>query len=106
VNTLSKVRIDNIVRAHGAGMRRALEDAGGARSANRPGLPQRRASAGARDKSIGEAFVESDAYRGWIGRFPSGGPSGPGEYPSDPVEIKLSMRNASRQLRVRSLFTT
>jgi HK97 family phage major capsid protein len=59
-----------------------------------------------RDKSIGEAFVESDAYRGWVERFPSGGPSGPGEYRSDPVEIRLSMRDASRQLKARSLFTT
>jgi hypothetical protein len=44
-----------------------------------------------RDRSIGEAFVDSNTYRGWLKRSPSGDPSGQGEYRSDPLEIRLSM---------------
>jgi hypothetical protein len=76
------------------------------RDANRPPIYPRDGQL-IRDqhRSIGEAFIESDAYRGWVERFPTGGPSGPGEYRSDPVEIRLSMRDASRQLKACSLFT-
>jgi len=103
---LSKSEIDKIVTAHGEGMRKALGDADGQRSSNRPAIYP----AGGRvrtneQKSIGEAFVSSDGYRGWVERFPTGGPSGPGEYRSDPVEIKLAMQDASRQIKARSLFT-
>jgi HK97 family phage major capsid protein len=111
-NTLTKEQIDRIVSAHGAGIRKALED-GGVSSRASGGEPQRPAiypSDGVvrsdEPKSIGDAFVTSDAYRGWIERFPSGGPSGPGEYRSDPVELRLAMRDASRALKARSLFTT
>jgi HK97 family phage major capsid protein len=112
-DTLTKAQIDKIVSAHGAGIRKALED-GGVASARAAGREPQRPAIYPRDghaqhdqpKSIGEAFITSDAYRGWIERFPSGGPAGPGEYRSDPVEIRLSMRDASRPLKARSLFTT
>jgi len=87
--TLSKDKIDKIVDAHGAGIRKALEDGGvSGRSANRPPIyPPSGRVPGKQHDSIGEAFIDSDAYRGWVERFPSGGPSGPGEYRSDPVDI-------------------
>jgi HK97 family phage major capsid protein len=111
-NTLTKEQIDRIVHAHGAGIRKALEDGGV--SSRSPGREPQRPAIYPTDgvvrsdepKSIGDAFITSDAYRGWIERFPSGGPSGPGEYRSDPVELRLSMRDASRPLKARSLFTT
>jgi hypothetical protein len=108
-DTLTKAQIDRIAFAHEAGIRRALEDAEslGARGAKRPAIYS---SSGHfysdEPKTLGEAFVGSDAYRSWIERFPSGGPSGPGEYRSDPVEMRLSMRDASRQLKARSLVTS
>jgi hypothetical protein len=36
VSTLTKEQIDRIVQTHSAGMRRALDDAGGQRSTGRP----------------------------------------------------------------------
>ncbi|MGI8519590.1 MAG: phage major capsid protein, partial [Actinomycetota bacterium] len=103
---LSKSEIDRIVTAHGEGMRRALGDADGQRSSNRPAIYPVGGRVGSNEqKSIGDAFVSSDGYRGWVERFPTGGPSGPGEYRSDPVEIKLAMQDASRQVKARSLFT-
>ncbi len=107
--TLSKERIDTIVSAHGEGIRKALEDSGKARgsgSANRaPIYPSSGRVPGKQHSSIGDAFIDSDAYRGWVERFPSGGPSGPGEYRSDPVQLPLSMQDASRQIKARWLFT-
>ena len=100
------ISIDKIVDAHSEGMRKALEDAGGQRSPNRPPIyPGSGRVPGKQHSSIGEAFTDSDGYRGWVERFPSGGPSGPGEYRSDPVAIPLSMQDASRQIKARSLFT-
>ena len=102
---LSREQIDNVVSAHGEGIRKALEDTG-QRSSNRPPLyPSSGRVPGKQHDSIGDAFIDSEAYRGWVERFPSGGPSGPGEYRSDPVELPLSMRDASRQIKARSLFT-
>ena len=104
--TLSKDKIDKIVSAHGEGMRKALEDSGSQRNANgQLSTPGSGRVPGKQHDSIGAAFIDSDAYRGWVERFPSGGPSGPGEYRSDPVALPLSMRDASRQIKARSLFT-
>jgi len=100
------ISIDKIVDAHSAGMRKALEDAGGQRNSNRPPIyPNGGRVRSNEHKSIGEAFTASDGYRGWVERFPSGGPSGPGEYRNDPVELPLSIQDASRQIKARSLFT-
>ena len=100
------ISIDRIVDAHSTGMRKALEDAGSQRSLNRPPIyPGSGRVPGKQHNSIGDAFIDSDAYRGWVERFPSGGPSGPGEYRSDPVALPLSMQDASRQIKARSLFT-
>jgi hypothetical protein len=106
--TLTKDQIDKIVGAHSAGIRLALEDAGeGQRPGKRRAIyPSDGRAHTDEPTSIGDAFVTSDAYRSWIERFPSGGPSGPGEYRSDPVEMRLSMRDASRPLNARSLLTT
>ncbi|CAN5689914.1 hypothetical protein BH20ACT21_BH20ACT21_20550 [soil metagenome] len=106
MSTLSKDQIDKIVSAHSSGIRVALEDAdGGARSGARRAIYSSDGRIHNDASSIGDAFVSSAAYRGWVERFPSGGPSGPGEYRSDPVELKLSMQDASRPLKARSLFT-
>ena len=105
-NTLSKEQIDRIVGAHGAGIRKALEDNGvSSRASERRAIYPSDGRIHNEASSIGDAFVTSDAYRGWIERFPSGGPSGPGEYRSDPVELRQAMRDATRSLKARSLFT-
>ncbi len=107
--TLSKNKIDQIVHAHSAGMRKALEDGGvPGRSPNRLPIypPSGRVTSKDDSKSIGESFIGSDGYRNWVERFPTGGPSGPGEYRSDPVEIALSMRDASRTAEVMTASTS
>ena len=71
MSTLTKEQIDRIVQTHSAGMRRALDDAGGQRSTGRPPIyPNGGQVPNDREKGIGEAFVESAAYRGWTERFP------------------------------------
>jgi HK97 family phage major capsid protein len=42
--------------------------------------------------TIGEVFTRSSSYSDWTSRFPAGGPSGPGNYYSDPVAIEGGMR--------------
>lgn len=65
-----KEQIDKIVGAHGAGIRKALEDGGvSSRAAARPAIyPKDGRIHSGEPKSIGDAFVTSDAYRSWSER--------------------------------------
>lgn len=61
MSTLSKEQIDRIVHAHGAGIRTALEDAGGQRSGSRP--RSTRTAAGCRTSTRASARRSSNWTR-------------------------------------------
>jgi HK97 family phage major capsid protein len=74
---------DEVVRFHEMALRLAKNRGSGGRLALYPGD-----DGVATGPSAGETFTKSRAYKEWLGRFKDGGPTAPGNYSSDPVEVK------------------